>query len=126
MKCPRCPDAVLSCERIRDGHAYGMKCPSCGGFWLERGQLPRIEEAVELCAFEWRRIPAEEMQQRPLPCPACPSHPVMEKVRNERDHRVVMDFCSGCGGTWLDGGEVEAIQKEQVFVALAKLVRGRG
>lgn len=45
MKCPRCEDVeLLEVQR------YGVlidTCPSCGGMWLDRGELAKIIEAIK-------------------------------------------------------------------------------
>lgn len=44
MKCPRCTEAELL-----QVNKYGVivdVCPSCGGMWLDRGELSKILEAI--------------------------------------------------------------------------------
>lgn len=40
MPCPRCRHATLL-ERLRTGVLVDA-CPSCGGVWLDRGELERL------------------------------------------------------------------------------------
>lgn len=44
MKCPRCVDVDLL-----EVNRYGVLvdvCPSCGGMWLDKGELSKIMEAI--------------------------------------------------------------------------------
>jgi len=44
MKCPRCVDMDLL-----EVNKYGVLvdfCPSCGGIWLDKGELSKIIEAI--------------------------------------------------------------------------------
>jgi Zn-finger nucleic acid-binding protein len=47
----------------------------------------------------------------------------MEKVVSQEDPKVVMDVCPTCRGVWLDGGELEAIQKVGILPFLAKFAQ---
>ena len=42
MKCPACPDSVLSMSE-RNGIEIDY-CPTCRGVWLDRGELDKIIE----------------------------------------------------------------------------------
>jgi uncharacterized protein len=42
MKCPRCPDAVLTMSD-RQGIEIDY-CPQCRGVWLDRGELDKLIE----------------------------------------------------------------------------------
>ena len=89
-------------------------CESCGGVWFDKGELEQVDEILEVSVVEIRKIPHSQMQQEPLTCPACQTS-TMDKIRNERDQHVVMDVCPNCKGIWLDAGELEAIQKENLI-----------
>lgn len=45
MKCPRCVDVELV-ETQRYGVMVDV-CPSCGGIWLDKGELSKIIQAVK-------------------------------------------------------------------------------
>jgi len=53
----------------------------------------------------------------------------MRKMRSAREHRVLLDACDVCGGVWLDGGELRAIQQESLpalaAAFLSSKLRGR-
>ena len=53
MKCPTCPDAVLSMTS-RNGIEIDF-CPTCRGVWLDRGELDKIiERSTENATTESR------------------------------------------------------------------------
>jgi len=47
----------------------------------------------------------------------------MEKSESLRDKKVIIDICPGCKGIWLDGGEMEAIRKENIFILFGQLIK---
>ncbi|MFT6321427.1 MAG: Zn-finger nucleic acid-binding protein [Granulosicoccus sp.] len=47
----------------------------------------------------------------------------MKKAEHPRDKNVIIDYCEHCEGTWLDGGELEAIQKESWPIAIYNLLK---
>ena len=119
MDCPRC-HIPLSNKTVLDNKYFVNLdyCHSCGGIWLDSGELERLEKTIEPTFFEIRKIPDTTEQQAKLVCPCCGDHPALEKVVHPRDHKVVMDYCTGCKGLWLDTGEIEAIRTENwVFLA---------
>jgi Zn-finger nucleic acid-binding protein len=61
-------------------------------------------------------------QLLPMYCPYCDLHPRMDKAEHPRDAKVIMDVCEHCSGIWLDGGELEAIQKESWWSAVMGLL----
>lgn len=46
LRCPRCPDVVLRQHFFCAGQRVEVdSCPSCGGYWLDHGELERLREA---------------------------------------------------------------------------------
>lgn len=124
MECPRCLQPLLAAEHDAAGvPVQTLACPSCDGHWVEAESLHHIEETVEIALLQWRRLPGMETQARTLFCPRCQPQKVMDKVLSERDQRVVMDVCPHCRGVWLDGGELEAIERKGMLAALADVLK---
>ena len=124
MNCPRCqstlqtvviPEAEFNLEVAR--------CPECKGIWFDQNELQAIENVIEPVLFEIRQIPSEYDQLTALNCPFCEDHPRMAKAEHQRDEQVIMDICEQCNGIWLDGGELEAIQKENWLTTLFNLFK---
>jgi len=122
MNCPRC-QTTLERHPIIERHNEIIvdKCPSCQGIWFDKDELKPLENISEPVLVEWRKIPSEYDQLTALNCPFCPGHPMMNKEEHHRDEKVIFDYCKTCEGIWLDGGELEAIQKESWFAALINL-----
>jgi uncharacterized protein len=112
--CPRCEVMLDLAPHIAD---KGVRaCPRCKGVFVEDVRTyAAIEAVVRPALWEIRRIPDDDAQLTPLSCPRCQSSaPAMHKGRSERDKHVVVDVCAKCGGCWLDGGELDAIQRESL------------
>jgi len=108
MLCPVCKVDmfVLEFEQVEIDFCY-----TCGGVWLDSGELEMIGEragAVRqdlLRALETRegRAPKEGTRR----CPVCRRR--LLEVRTESDPPVVVDRCSREHGLWFDHGELAAV-----------------
>lgn len=123
MKCPRCQSTLQNVVIPEQKTKIEVdQCPDCKGIWFDYGELQEIERIVEPVLFEIRKIPSEYDQLTALNCPFCDLHPRMDKAEHSRDAKVIMDICEHCNGIWLDGGELEAIQKESWWSAVTGLI----
>jgi len=108
----------LSCGRQMVNHtvlteqrqlSYDM-CEACGSLWLDRGELDKmafqVEGSVEFCS-------GEEAEGAPggRRCPRCEGVQ-LEKVRFLGASDITLDRCPNCGGFWLDGGELDLVNRE--------------
>ena len=112
--CPRCQAALAPVEY------EGVRveaCGRCNGHWLGR---PQLKEIVDTREKTWGRdelaarrrpqlqgVPLDRLREA-LPCPACGQ--AMETFDYAGDSGILLDRCRGCGGIWLDGGELEKVQ----------------
>jgi Zn-finger nucleic acid-binding protein len=123
-KCPRCGSPLTAAEY------EGAPVPTCGrcrGQWLGPDELKQLVEArkktwdpdrlAAVAATPARRLPLEALHED-LPCPDCGTP--METFNYAGDSGVLLDKCPGCGGIWLDGGELEQVQ---VFVESSERAR---
>jgi len=123
MNCPRCQKPLVPGRLTEHSILENvMVCEACKGTFLGPDVLKGIELQQQSHIFEFRHIPGLAEQQKPLSCPAC--EVTMKKVTSERDEKVIMDLCPKCGHTWLDGGEIEAIETESLLTNLVSLFRG--
>ena len=83
----------------------------------------RIEKTIEPTFLEIRNIPGKEEQLKPLECPSCNNHQILQKVHHTRDKKVIFDYCPACKGIWLDSGELEAIQKENWAITIGRFIK---
>jgi Zn-finger nucleic acid-binding protein len=98
-------------------------CASCGGLWLDRGELEAIQQTVEHdCSDTLNEIGGaagayELARQKALPGIACPRcrRPLVAREYGYCS-QILIDACPDCEGVWLDGGEMQAL--EQFFERL--------
>jgi Zn-finger nucleic acid-binding protein len=124
MNCPRC-NIELTNKTILD-FKYFLNidyCSSCGGIWLDNGELTRLEKTIEPTFYEIRKIPNNQEQQEILKCPCCDNSKMLQKAQHPRDKHVIIDYCPVCKGMWLDTGEIEAIRKENWVFIIGKFFK---
>src|SRR5262245_40455334 len=103
----------VKCESVLDRGTYaGVEvdlCPSCGGLWLDKGEIEKLGKAGGADVGELKMMLLGDPKSKPVPsdltsaCPAC-TGTLKEVVLGP----VKVDFCAQCGGLWLDRGELEA------------------
>ena len=124
MNCPRC-NIELTNKSILD-FKYFINidyCSSCGGIWLDNGELTRLEKTIDPTFYEIRKIPNNQEQLEILKCPSCDNSNLLQKVQHPRDQHVIIDYCPVCKGAWLDTGEIEAIRKENWVLVIGKFFK---
>jgi Zn-finger nucleic acid-binding protein len=124
MNCPRCT-VELKNKTILD-FKYFLNidyCESCGGIWLDKGEMERLEKTIEPTFYEIRKIPSQKVQYQPVKCPSCSNTEPLHKLQHWRDNHVIIDFCNQCKGIWLDTGEIEAIREENWVFVIGKFFK---
>lgn len=103
---------VLEMDQVEVDH-----CSKCGGVWLDAEEMDLLLDGSEGREEIRRRATVEsaasEDRRR---CPICSKK--MEKARITREGketRILIDRCEKRHGTWLDGGELDAIVKLSSF-----------
>ena len=114
MKCPAC-DRVLS--RVTVGSLEVDVCRGgCGGIWFDGYELQQVDDADETAGETLLQIPRDPNlhvdASRKRECPQC------QQVKLKRHLfspaiKVEVDECPGCGGFWLDAGELQQIRLEK-------------
>lgn len=104
----------------KDQISYDM-CEKCGSLWLDAGELDKmafkVDGSIEYCEQDKEKEP----ERKVMKCPRCDDSP-LDKVRFlESD--IFLHYCRNCGGFWLDGGELNLIDKE---LARIMPVHGKG
>jgi len=124
LSCPR--DQSSLSEQTLDSVVKVDHCGSCGGVFLDKGELNKIEDdtAREYAnqirekendveeAYEM----AKQLERPSASCPKCKCE--MEKEEYGMCSNVIVDSCPKCGGMWLDHGELKEIM---LFFEGAKL-----
>src|ERR1700730_12976607 len=111
MRCLNCNNEMMNYEvhTISQHMSYDV-CESCGGLWLDKGELDKmafqVEGDIEYCSTEEVKGPASTKH-----CPRCagePLHNVLFLGHYLKDG-IVLERCGNCNGFWLDGGQLDKI-----------------
>lgn len=105
LTCPRC-NTPLTPPRSADGAepatAESALCGRCGGQWVEREALRRVDAVMEQLPLHHDEVMRHETRFGGIStCPGCRSVPLTFAF-----FEVLIDWCPACGGVWFDGGEV--------------------
>jgi hypothetical protein len=99
MRCPSCKALTIILEYDRIEIDY---CSSCGGIWLDSGELELI------IGKEWPPFEiATDIKEKMIRCPKC--FDKMAKVRLDPRKSLIIDKCGNGHGIWLDKGELETV-----------------
>ena len=104
LTCVKCTSVL---DKARVGDVEVDLCPSCGGLWLDHGEIERIGRGKPGDVDNLRQAltgsttpdPASETTNS---CPACPGQ-LKEVVLGP----VHVDYCVKCHGVFLDKGELD-------------------
>ncbi len=121
MKCPRCPDGPSLAEGF--GVLAEDVCATCEGRFLPPLVVERIVvDELGVSQDVLRELTALFASRERIACPSCES-----KMSPVHIKKVRVDLCTGCGGAWLDAGELAALtqgrheeltpQAEAIFAA---------
>jgi hypothetical protein len=123
MKCLNCGTEMTTNEvATKKNHVSYDMCEKCGSLWLDSGELDKmafqVEGSIEYCEQEKDKEPEKGTKK----CPRCDDS-ALDKVRFLESDDIYLHFCRNCGGFWLDGGELNLIDRE---LARIMPVRGKG
>lgn len=113
MNCPRCGNSL---SQFQANEVELDVCHNgCGGIWFDKWELKKLDERSEFDTNILAQIKHDSnltinMQKR-LDCPKCPRKIVMMRHFHSVKRKVEVDECPGCGGYWLDLGELSTIHK---------------
>lgn len=113
IDCPVCstPLQVLAVGRILLDVCHG----GCGGIWFDHFELQRFDERHEgegaIAAHVERHPDLTRDPKQRLRCPRCRDVVLRQHFFSVK-RRVEVDSCPGCGGYWLDHGELALIRDE--------------
>ena len=116
MKCPR--DGADLNEQSYESSIDVDACPTCGGMWLDEGELTAIQESKERDhSAQLARMPdllgaADAMARQRSPgeaaCPKCNAQLVTEEYAH--CSQILIDACPAGCGVWLDQGEIQSLE----------------
>ena len=122
MECLNCKIEMFNYD-VATKHAQLSydTCEQCGSLWLDAGELDKlafqVQGSIEFCSEE-----EDKTRSATRKCPRCIEVDLAPiKFLGESD--INLDRCHNCGGFWLDGGELNLVNRE-----LAKImpVSGHG
>lgn len=111
MKCPACENQL---QQMTVADVTVDVCKGgCGGIWFDNFELKKFDEPHEsageaLLDIELNKTVALDHSKK-LKCPRCDDIVMMRHFFSVK-HEVEVDECPGCGGIWLDAGELKQIR----------------
>jgi uncharacterized protein len=111
LECPACGHGLVA--KHVDDLVVDACDGGCGGVWFDNGEIEEVDDRDEvagsvLTGIEQRWASAVN-HERKRACPRCEGI-LMQKRQYGPRQPVEIDECPGCGGIWLDAGELEAIR----------------
>ena len=112
MQCLSCDSEMTNnlVHTKKDQISYDI-CEACGSFWLDAGELNgmafQVSGNIEYCSKEKDEGILESTRE----CPRC-ENTILDKVFFIGYSDILLDRCRNCEGFWLDGGELDLINKE--------------
>jgi len=121
MKCPACFNPLSS---TTVGNLTVDVCRGCcGGIWFDAFELPQVDEPQESTGAWLVNIERDPQLRvdtsRKRACPKCEGVKLKRRFFSAK-RRFEVDECPGCGGYWLDAGELEKIRHEMDETARQK------
>ena len=111
MKCPACGRQLQ--EMVAGGVTVDICKGGCGGIWFDRHELEKFDEPHEEAGQELLDVERDESltvdHTERRKCPKCDDVVMMRHFFTVK-HQVEVDECPGCGGIWLDTGELGQIR----------------
>ena len=114
MQCPACRRPLS--PRREGGLALDLCDAGCGGVWFDPRELEKVDERHEAAGDLLLQNKSRQSivdRQAVRQCPRCPGMALQRHYYSVRQG-IEVDDCPGCGGVWLDTGELAAIRDEFV------------
>ena len=111
MNCPR-DASPLQSEHIQNADV--LRCPVCGGMFLEHGDLNRVAASTS-GDLEFSTLDQDTFQHDDgAGLTECPRDRdvMMKKVEFNIGTNIILDWCETCRGFWLDANELVRINEE--------------
>ena len=122
-----CPKDAEPMERITLGAVAIDRCPTCGGVWLDAGELEGLRQAMlieqhrrTLDQLDDMGTTEPEARPNPLLCPRDRAR--MSVHRHPAQTHIEMDVCTKCGGMFFDAGELSDLTEFSLAERLKSLL----
>lgn len=112
MRCLNCgKEMINNLVQFKGQHISYDMCEACGSLWLDATELDKTAFQVT-GSIEYSSTDEAEGIREPLKkCPRC-EDTALNKVYFLEYSDILLDRCRNCGGFWLDGGELDLVNKE--------------
>jgi uncharacterized protein len=105
LTCVKCTSVL---DKARVGDVEVDLCPSCGGLWLDQGEIERLgrsapEDLGRLRLALTGTAAPEPLSEASTACPACAGQLLEVELGP-----VHIEHCEKCHGVFLDRGELDA------------------
>jgi Zn-finger nucleic acid-binding protein len=104
LACVKCTSVL---DKARIGDVEVDLCPSCGGLWLDHGEIERLgrgkpDDLTRLRTALTGSAAPEPASETTTSCPACPGSLNVVKLGP-----ITIEYCGKCHGIFLDRGELD-------------------
>lgn len=108
MHCPKCQTPLK--KRMIDSHEID-ECAKCQGTWFDREALRKVKDRTDpdlnWMDFDlWKHPERFQVEVMSTKCPKCSLN--MAAIDYDKTG-VKVEYCTQCGGFWLDAGKFEEI-----------------
>ena len=111
MNCPACGNELT--QITVDTFEADVCRGGCGGIWFDNFEIKKFDEEQENAQELLNGIRKDPLAKvdhtRRYKCPKCDDLVMMRHFFSIK-HKVEVDECPGCGGVWLDYGELGQIR----------------
>ena len=107
MKCSLCMTDLEPIDIGQDTRLMADRCTSCGGMWLDKSKISRLDESIWANRQEDVELRPTDCTHGILMCPKCAT--ALEPICLIDVAKLVVDRCPECAGLWLDIGEVSVL-----------------
>ena len=122
MRCVKCEGQLVT---VRVDGIDVDQCDRCAGIWFDAHELSRVlRRRGAAAALAGRVKPAAgsgEHDERRGRCPRCKGEGYLVRLALPRA-TIHVDSCAICGGKWLDGGEIDLLQRRTLGDRVRRLV----
>lgn len=110
INCPACSEPMSHQDfaKVCVDHCL----TGCRGIWFDSGELKKLDHKLKGMSPALKEALADPRRSEPrgpIDCPHCRKQ--MDQLEYEAQTTVTVDRCAGCGGIFLDAGELEAIRE---------------